>query len=241
MKKLSKRLLALARLAGEGGCLADVGCDHGYLSIYLVEQGAFRRAIAMDVGAGPLERAKMHIKERGLSPYIETRRSVGLSALEKGEAQSIVIAGMGGALMTRILSRGASVIEEDTTLVLQPQSEIMEFRNYLAGRGFRLLEEEMVQEDGKFYPMMKITGLGYGTKENGFSSIELKYGPLLLRKKHSVLKEYLHCQQQKQEEIIKRLLVAAKEQKKEERTRQVYQELEEIRQALGGYEDGYGL
>lgn len=241
MKKISKRLLALAKLAGEGKCLADVGCDHGYLPIYLMKQGAVQRAVAMDVASGPLERAEAHIKEQGLSSYIETRRSDGLSALERGEAEIIVIAGMGGALMTKILSQGSSVLKEDTELILQPQSEIKEFRQYLASRGFRLLEEDMVQEDGKFYPMMKITGLGYCTDENDFSSVELKYGPLLLRRKHPVLKEYLLRQKQKQEEIQKRLLYAAKEQQKEARSRQVCEELEEIRQALRRYEDGYGL
>lgn len=156
MRRLSNRLLAIAGLAGSGECVADVGTDHGYLPIFLIEQGRMKRAIAMDVRKGPLSRAQAHIREHQLTDYIETRCSDGLAALKPGEAEVIVIAGMGGSLMSRILSQGEAAITQDTRLVLQPQSEILEFRQFLLQQGYGLLAEEMVKEDGKYYPMMMV-------------------------------------------------------------------------------------
>ena len=104
--QLSKRLAAVARLVSAGSRLADVGTDHGYVPISLVCEGKIPSAIAMDVNRGPLNRARAHIKAQGLEKYIDTRLSDGLAALAPGEADSVLIAGMGGMLMMRILSQG---------------------------------------------------------------------------------------------------------------------------------------
>lgn len=223
MIQLSKRLQAVAELAAgrmehsgkcmadeaertktpQIKCVADVGTDHGYLPIWLVEQGIADRAIAMDVRTGPLQRAQENIREHQLGAYIETRLSDGLAALHRDEAQVIVIAGMGGATMSGILEAGQAVISPDTILVLQPQSELYEFRRYLVTHGFRLLSEDMVEEDGKYYPIMKVqkglkAPLSY-TKE------ELRYGPLLLRERHPVLREFLLWQLRQKERILEQI------------------------------------
>lgn len=161
MIQLSKRLQAVADLLTENdqesiSCVADVGTDHGYIPIYLVEKGICKCAIAMDIRKGPLERAIEHIEEHQLKAYIETRLSDGVAALKEAEADAIVIAGMGGATMQGILEAGVKVIAPGTILVLQPQSEVAEFRQYLQEHGFELLAEDMVCEEGKFYPMMKV-------------------------------------------------------------------------------------
>ena len=104
--QISRRLQAVAGLASTGMVLADVGCDHGYIPIYLLLKKRIPRAIAMDVNQGPLLRAEEHIRAWGLEKYIETRLSDGLCALAPGEAQCIVIAGMGGPLMEKILTEG---------------------------------------------------------------------------------------------------------------------------------------
>ena len=104
--QISKRLKAVAGFVGEGLVLADVGCDHGYIPIYLIQKKQIPKAIAMDVNQGPLLRAASHIQDWGLEAYIETRLSDGVKALEPGEAQSIVIAGMGGPLMEKIILEG---------------------------------------------------------------------------------------------------------------------------------------
>lgn len=166
---LSKRLQAVADLLTKTEiipCVADVGTDHGYIPIYMVEQGVCKDAIAMDIRKGPLERAVEHIREHHLEEYIETRLSDGLAALKENEAQAIVIAGMGGATMQGILEAEKHAINHETVLVLQPQSEVEEFRYYLKGQGYELLAEDMVYEDGKFYPMMKVCKRAVGRVAN---------------------------------------------------------------------------
>ena len=211
MQRLSKRLQAVADLltAPIYDCVADVGTDHGYLPIYLTERGLCKKAIAMDINEGPLGRARAHILESDLEAYIETRRSDGLLALEKGEAQAVVIAGMGGNTMKEILRGGDGILEPDTVLVLQPQSEIRDFRAYLAGQGFRFLAEDMVFEDGKYYPMMKVRKScpdGRAEAPAGeFTETELRYGPLLLGQRHPVLREFLLWQREQKERILENL------------------------------------
>ena len=154
--QLSDRLRAVASLAAPGSRIADVGCDHGYIPIYLYLEGRIPGAIAMDVNRGPLLRAEQHIREYGLGKYIETRLSDGVKALAPGEADTVIIAGMGGPLMEKILTEGRSVLESVSELILQPQSEIGAFRHYLLEHGYRITAEDMVFEEGKYYPMMKV-------------------------------------------------------------------------------------
>ena len=116
--QLSKRLQAVARLVTPGSRLADVGTDHGYVPIWLFEQGQILSAIAMDLRNGPLERAREHIQMHGLDAHIETRLSDGLDKLLPGEADSIVIAGMGGMLVVKILSQGQKVLSSVKAPVL---------------------------------------------------------------------------------------------------------------------------
>ena len=108
--QLSKRLSAVAEFVTPGGCLVDVGTDHGYVPIALLEQQKISSAIAMDVNRGPLERAREHIAQYQMGDYIETRLSDGLHALRAGEGDSLLIAGMGGGLTIRILSEGEPLL-----------------------------------------------------------------------------------------------------------------------------------
>lgn len=153
---LSERLQTVAALVPGLPVLADVGTDHGYVPVLLCGQGKIRRAIAMDINRGPLERAEEHIRRYGLEDYIETRLSDGVAALDPGEADVILIAGMGGGLVLHILEEGAAVCRRAEALVLQPQSEIERVREYLLREGYVTDAEEIVLEDGKFYPMMRV-------------------------------------------------------------------------------------
>ncbi len=157
-QRMSHRLVTDAELLGEASgfkSTADVGCDHGYVSMYLVLSGISDRAIAMDVRQGPLSAAKGNIEEFGLTDRIETRLSDGLEKLQPGEADSLVIAGMGGKLMISILDRkdlGSLGIRMG---VLQPQSDLKDFREYLRNKGYTVISEKVVLEDGKYYfPML---------------------------------------------------------------------------------------
>ena len=154
--QLSLRLSAIADMVTEGNRLVDVGCDHGYLPVYLIQQKKIPSAIAMDVRKGPLSRAQEHIRQFGLEEYIQTRLSDGLAALKAGEGDTLVIAGMGGPLMERILTDSKSVRDSFSELILQPQSDIPHFRRFIQSEGWEIVEEKMVEEDGKFYPMMRV-------------------------------------------------------------------------------------
>lgn len=155
----------------------------------------------MDVNQGPLLRAASHIQDWGLEAYIETRLSDGVKALEPGEAQSIVIAGMGGPLMEKIILEGEEVFAQAEELILQPQSEIGAFRKFLGEQGYCIEAENMVEEDGKYYPMMKVV---HGNMVYS-SQAEYYYGKELLRKRHPVLLEFLLREQKKAEEILERI------------------------------------
>ncbi|MCR5666855.1 MAG: class I SAM-dependent methyltransferase [Eubacterium sp.] len=200
--KLSKRLEAVAGLVTKQGVLADVGCDHGFLPIALYEQGRIKKAIALDVNEGPLLRAREHICEAGLADVIETRLSDGLAALKDGEADSVVIAGMGGNLMQGILARCCDVAKSCKEIILQPQSEIDLLRAWLTEAGFKICAEDMVLEGGKYYPMMRVCFTGLEMK---LTKVELSYGPCLLRESHPVLLDFLKKEDIRVEHILDQL------------------------------------
>ena len=163
---LSKRLQALANMVTPGLSVCDVGCDHGFLSIYLVQKQIAPRVLAMDLRTGPLEGAKKHISAYGLEKQITTRLSDGLETMEIGEAQAMVCAGMGGALMASILQKESKKAHSLKELILQPQSEVPIFRTFLKDAGYEIVAEDMVEEEGKFYPMMKVVPVNENQDES---------------------------------------------------------------------------
>ena len=232
--QLSLRLSAVAGLVTRGNRLADVGCDHGYLPVYLYQKGIIPHGIAMDVRTGPLSRAQEHIAQYGLEQYIETRLSDGLEKLEAGEADTLVIAGMGGPLMERILTDGAEVRESFREMILQPQSDIPHFRRFVRKIGWQITEEEMVLEDGKFYPMMKVIhGEKMHISEDTPYTLDEWFGGMLLERKHPVLREYLERELRIRNEILDRLKNAPNAEK---RAGEIEEEKQAVIAALEEYE-----
>lgn len=233
--ELSKRLRAVASYVTAGYRLADIGTDHAYIPIELVRTGHIPSAIAMDVNRGPLERAEENIREHGLSEEITTRLSDGFSALEPGEAEAAVIAGMGGGLTMRILRDGARVANTLRECVLQPQSEIEKVRAFLLEEGFLFIAEDMVEEDGKYYPMMKVRPPAGQTGEpEKWDETELRYGRELLRKKHPVLRRYL----EREKKIKEQILIGLRTQDSSriaERRKELEKELSQIEKGLMRY------
>lgn len=213
--ELSKRLQAVADLVTVSGCVADIGTDHAYIPIYLAGGQKIRRAFAMDVNEGPLERAREHVKEAGLEDRIELRLSNGLERLQPGEADAMIVAGMGGSLIIQILTEGQAVARQMKECILQPQSEIPKVRAYLLREGYRIAEEDMVLEDGKYYPMMRAIPMENGQTFEAWDEIELCYGKQLLKSRHPVLEQYL----KREEQIKSRILDKLEEQSGEHITR----------------------
>ncbi|HJD13350.1 MAG TPA: class I SAM-dependent methyltransferase [Candidatus Ruminococcus avistercoris] len=229
--QLSKRLSAVAKLVTPGSRLADVGCDHGYLPIALVKSGKVVSAIAMDVNEGPLMRARQNIESFAAAQYIETRLSDGLEALRPGEADSLILAGMGGHLMMRILEEGEEVLQTLKEIILQPQSEIAGVRRWLFCHGYAITAEDMVYEDGKYYTMIKAVH-GPAAEE---PSVFCRFGRLLLTARHPVLEQYLRERLEKDRAICEQIGKNARggSQKKAE---EIKKEMQEIISALSYYE-----
>lgn len=224
--KLSNRLLAVASMVTPGGRIADVGTDHGYIPIWLVEQGTAVSALAMDVREGPLLRAKEHIAAHKLENVIETRLSDGLQNLKPGEADTVIIAGMGGELMLRIIREGSHMWDRVSRWVLSPQSELSAFRHGLEELGFLILREEFLEEDGKYYTVMEVCrGQMHWGRE-----LLYRYGADLLEKKHPVLLRFLQKEEQTLLAICGRL-EESKSNASGERLREMRQELNLVREA----------
>ena len=201
MVQLSRRLLMVANMVTRGNRVADIGCDHAHTSIFLVEHNISKRIIAMDINKGPLERAKENIKQYNCEDYIEIRLSDGAKELKVDEADTLLISGMGGALIIHILENSKEVVQRVKELILQPQSEIEEVRRHLHSIGFSILDEDMLTEDGKHYTAI------YAKKgeENYHNELEYRYGKILMQKKNESLKDFLIYGIKKYTEIIANL------------------------------------
>lgn len=238
MVQLSKRLQAVADFVDNCAILADVGTDHGYIPVYLAGCGKVKKAIALDVNQGPLLRAEEHIRRYGMEDRIETRLSDGCGALKPQEAEVIVISGMGGSLMMRILRQGEQAAKAARTLVLQPQSELMAFRKFLYENGYEITAENMVREEGKYYPVIKARAAESAEhmSDGQYGRIAFRYGPVLLAENHPVLKEYLRNQQRQKQKILVHLKENAR-QNVQRRMEEVQEELEDLQKALELFED----
>ena len=249
--KMSQRLITVAEMLRTEGKepleVADVGCDHGYVSIYLVQSGIAGKAIAMDVRKGPLSGAAFNIQEYGLIDSISTRLSDGLKELKKGEANSLIIAGMGGKLMERLIDEGNIKELGIKTAVFQPQSDIQEFREFIRKQGFIITDEKVVFEDGKYYFPMRVEvssgslpetenvldkaletmiGSGEGSNEQ-MIRICNRYGECNLLKREPLLIPFLEHGKEVLESILKNLDDSHKE-----RREMIKEELSDISFAL---------
>jgi len=148
---ISERLKCVASLVNKGARVADIGTDHAYLPIYLVQNGISNKVYACDVRKEPLRRAKLHIDEYGLSDKITTQLCDGLKGINKGDVDTVTICGMGGKLMKNIIKAGIDKLGDNTQLVLSAQSELRDFRKYLLEAGIYIKSEHMLLEDGKYY------------------------------------------------------------------------------------------
>lgn len=151
---LSPRLATVAELASPCTVLADVGTDHARLPVFMIQQGLCSRAYACDVNDGPLQRAASAVAEAGLTDVIATVKSDGLHAVSK-DYDALVIAGMGGDLIARILYECPPV--EGARLILQPMTKPETLRRYLFRHGYSILRERAVSEGEKSYIILSVT------------------------------------------------------------------------------------
>lgn len=153
---ISKRLLCCASMVQSGSRVADIGTDHGYLGIYLLQSGAARHVIACDLRKDPLENARRNAKLFGVDGEMELRLSDGLEKILPDEVDTVVMAGMGGDLIQKILSQCPWRKREGLQFILQPQSAGNVLRRWLCEDGFEIRREEPVQDGHFLYTVMDI-------------------------------------------------------------------------------------
>lgn len=220
---LSSRLTAIAAMVNKGYSVCDMGCDHAWLSIYLVQKGISPAVLAIDKREWPLSRARSHIEEYHLTACVRTRLSYGLKEYIPGELgidATLICAGMGGWLIRDILENDYDKVHDFKDLILSPQSDLPMLRRFLREHNYFIIDENMLLEGGIFYTIIKAVqgnfhcrGLGYQSVEASTDisthekvvSIEDVIGPVLLKKRHPLLKLWLKKYIVKQKEIIVKL------------------------------------
>lgn len=160
---ISKRLLTAAKLVDKGARVADIGCDHGYLSIYLIQNNLASYVCASDLRSGPLDAARKNAERFCVSDKIDFVLADGFAGVNPDAVDTLICCGMGGDLIHKIIERSGWVKNEKYTMILQPQSGQSEFRKWLCAEGFSILEEVPVFDDRFIYFAMKVRYTGETT------------------------------------------------------------------------------
>lgn len=199
---LKGRLKLIADKVPQCGVVADIGTDHAYLPIYLIQQGRCESSIASDVKAGPVNVANRHISKYGLSQKIETRLGSGLETIELNEADTIIIAGMGGTLLAELLEADAEKACSAKTLVLQPMNDLDIVRKWLYDHKFAISDEEFIAEGQKIYCIMTAN---YDGQTRSYDDFELHVGNRLIVKQDPLLVPYCEMKVRQIERVLGQL------------------------------------
>lgn len=187
--EISLRLKTIAGMVDKCEAVADIGTDHGYIPIYLVKNKICEKAIASDINKGPVEKARFNIKLENMQDKILCRLGGGLTTIQPGEVQGIVIAGMGGNLIRDIIEEGIDKFKKSEFAVLQPVQNPEVLREYIYKKGYKIIDEELCIDDNKLYEIIKVT---YDTKIENIDSIYYEVGKALIEKKHPLVKQYIN-------------------------------------------------
>lgn len=185
--KLGERLQTIADMVPSGVSLADIGTDHAYLPIYLAENSIITHAVAGDIHHGPYISAKNAVAAAQLDNSISVRQGNGLEVVNPGEAEVVVIAGMGGGNITDILSSRPTITATVRRLILQPMIGAAVVRMWLHTNNWQIVNEQLVVEDGKLYQIIAAEpGESYP-----YEPILYEIGPLLWQRRHPLLKQHI--------------------------------------------------
>lgn len=208
---LSGRLQAVYDMVTEKSVVADVGCDHAFLSMALVSTGRSPEAYACDINRGPLKKAAENIAAAGLSGKVHTVLSDGLTGLDAA-VDTIVIAGMGGTLIVSILEKSLKKVKAVREIILSPQSDAEKVRNWLLTNGFLLTEEKALTDSGKYYEIIRVVpsddpeaikkSWECAIPDEGCRKYAMKYGPYLIRHQDKALMDHLEKRKLSIEEIL---------------------------------------
>ena len=205
---LSKRLEQVATMIPPCQTVADVGTDHGFLAVALIEKEIVERVIAIDVNRGPLESAKRFVKERRLEDHIECRLGDGLAVTTVGEIDCAVICGMGGELMQHIISVGPELLQ---IYVVQPQSHREELKKFLVAQGYGITDEQCLQEGKQYYDIW-VVERGVTSVYNSLSSDSIlwEYGAILQERRSPIWVNHIQRRIETLESIASHMRDASK-------------------------------
>jgi tRNA (adenine22-N1)-methyltransferase len=182
-----------------GNIMADIGTDHGYVPIYLVKNNICPKAFAFDINEGPLKIAGHNVLLNGVADKITLIKSDGMNRMEDYMAQTVVIAGMGGDLIIDILNRGRR-IKGINELILSPHKRVDLVRTYLLSNGWKISDENMIKDAGKYYTIIK--AVSGKSNSADYTKTQIMYGKILLENKNEILREYLEKEYNKFSDIL---------------------------------------
>jgi len=221
--QLSLRLQTLADFVPDGSSIADVGTDHAYIPIFLVQTDRVKKAIATDVAEGPIRAAQVNVQANHLEDRISVRHADGLAKVTPGEVDTVIIAGMGGHTEAEILKAAPAVVNQVSRLILQPMNASYQVRNYLQKAGFHLSAERVIEEDGRIYeivvadkPVQTGPDPAYDPYRKSDSLLEFacEFGPTLLSEPTPVFCRLVEQTLNQWQGIIKQLSISESEQAK---------------------------
>ncbi|WP_297517484.1 class I SAM-dependent methyltransferase [uncultured Clostridium sp.] len=200
--ELSIRLKTIADSVDKCESVADIGTDHGYVPIYLVERGICERAIASDINKGPISKAKMNISFEGLSSKIDCYLGGGLKPLKVNEVEGIVIAGMGGNLTRDILLADMKKVQNYKFMILQPAQNPEVLREFLYSNEYEIIDEDLILDEGTYYELFKVKYNKEAESLKFEDEIYYEVSPVLLKKKHPLINDYLDSKISRCEKVI---------------------------------------
>lgn len=223
--KLSKRLETVASFVPNGAVTADIGSDHAYLPCYLVKKGVVSAAIAGEVVNGPYQSAKKQVQAEGLTDSVSVRLGDGLEVLQPGEAECITIAGMGGALIASILDRGKDKLGDVKRLVLQPNISAISIRTWFIDNGWELVDEEILEEDGKIYEILVGEQGNPDTPYQPLGEKGLLFGPFLMIRKQEAFRKKWSLEKENWQRIFEQLENAAASEETNQKKQELLQKI----------------
>lgn len=228
--KLSKRLQYVASYIEKGMSIADIGTDHAYLPCYVISQGISPFAVAGDVVDGPYQSALRQVAQSGLTDKLKVRKGNGLDVIQPGEVECIVIAGMGGTLITDILMDGHEKLTEINRLILQPNIAADNVRRWLWNNNWNIVAEELIEEDGKFYEI--IAAEPNKGKKVHMTEKEILLGPYLLKKKHAAFQKKWQQELKQWENVLRQLEQASETDKIVDKRQEIQQKMSIVQEVL---------
>ncbi len=229
MIAISKRLEKVTTYIPEGATIADIGSDHAYLPCYGVQKGIIRHAVAGEVNKGPFDSALSQVKALGLEDQIEVRMGDGLEVISAHEVSVVVIAGMGGQLISNILTRGKDRLPGVERLVLQPNMGAKFIREWLEVNGWVLVNESILEEDEKIYEILVAKRSKNPEK---LTEAEKLLGPFLIQEKSETFKKKWKREKNNWERIVRQLQQAIPSDEITKRKNELEKKIEFVTEAI---------